>query len=368
MSLALTAASLDALLQSAGDLPNHLRRGATSDVHILQHFETVTYATTGSPVIQDVVKAGNLKFAMTHPFLMHATLAFAAAHLKHLLPFSANPIEYRQNALAEAYHWQRASHLFRKELNSPLGLGFHNMDPILTASMHLARQSFLLDDGALEFPKSFVKVPPEQTASAVHWFTVQSGIKSLLIAFQPYIRQSIWFPVFRESDDNRGTFFDERPGAEGLTPALAEFCGITETSTIANNPYHAPLRLLAPLLQLEAGIQTFTKLITFMGRMDARFHGLLIKKDTRALLLFSYWLALISKVDQWWIVGRAKHECVAICRFLRNDPDPRLRALLEFPANTCGIDLETGGCIKPNFQRSWTSSSGGSSMSSATSI
>jgi hypothetical protein len=56
MSLALTAASLDALLQSAGDLPNHLRPGATSDVHILQHFETVTYATTGSPVIQDVVK------------------------------------------------------------------------------------------------------------------------------------------------------------------------------------------------------------------------------------------------------------------------------------------------------------------------
>ena len=89
--------------------------------------------------------------------------------------------------------------------------------------------------------------------------------------------------------------------------------------------------------------------ITFMGRMDARFHGLLIEKGTRALLLFSYWLALISKVDQWWIVGRARHECVAIFRFLRNDPDPRLRVLLEFPANTYGIDLETGGCIKPNF-------------------
>ena len=368
MSLALTAASIDALLQSAGDLPNHLHPGVTSSVHILQHFETVTYATTGSPVVQDVVKVGNLKFAMTHPFLMHATLAFAAAHLKHLLPLSANPIQYRQNALAEAYHWQRASHLFRKELNSPLGLGFHNMDPILTASMHLARQSFLLDDGGLEFHESFVNVPPEQTASAVHWFTVQSGIKSLLITFQPYIPQSIWFPVFRESDDNRGTFFDERPGAEGLTPDLAEFCGITEASTIANNPYHAPLRLLTPLLQLDARVETFTKLITFMGRMDARFHGLLIEKDTRALLLFSYWLALILKVGQWWIVGRARHECVAICRFLRKDPDPRLRALLEFPANICGIDLETDGCIKPNFQRSWTNSSGGSSMSSATSI
>src|SRR4051794_11848426 len=65
---------------------------------------------------------------MTNPFFMHAMLAFAAAHLKHLLPFSANPTEYRQNALVEAYHLQGASHLFRKELNSPLGLGLQNMD------------------------------------------------------------------------------------------------------------------------------------------------------------------------------------------------------------------------------------------------
>ena len=88
-----------------------------------------------------------------------------------------------------------------------------------------------------------------------------------------------------------------------------------------------------------------------MGRMDARFHGLLIEKDARALLLFSYWLALMSKVEQWWIVGRVRNECVAICRFLTNDSDPRLRALLEFPVNMCEIDLDMGGRIKPNFQK-----------------
>src|SRR5947209_8392409 len=113
------------------------------------------------------------------------------------------------------------------------------------------------------------------------------------------------------------------------------------------------------LIQLEAGIETFSKLITVMGRMDACCHGSLIEKDTRALLLFSYWLALMSKVKQWWIVGRARHECVAICRFSENDYDLRLRALLEFPVNTCEIDLATGGRIKPNFQRSWTNNVGG---------
>jgi hypothetical protein len=140
----------------------------------------------------------------------------------------------------------------------------------------------------LEFPKSFVNVPLEQTASSVNWFTVRSGSESLFIVFQAHTPQSIWLPVVRESDDTRGTFFDERPSAEGLMPALAEFCGIIETSTTINYPYHAPLRLLTPLLQLKAGIETFSKLITLTGQMDARFHCLLIEKDTRALLLFSY--------------------------------------------------------------------------------
>src|SRR5207248_622577 len=57
--LALRAASLDSLLQSAGDLPDHLRSSVTSYVHILQHFE----ATTGV-IVHDVVKDNNLKLAM----------------------------------------------------------------------------------------------------------------------------------------------------------------------------------------------------------------------------------------------------------------------------------------------------------------
>ena len=351
MSLALTAASLDALLQSAGDLPNCLRSGVTSYVHILQHFETVTYATTGGPMVHDVVKASNLKFCMTYPYLMHATLAFAAAHLKHLLPFSANPTLHRQNALAESYHWQRASNLFRKELNSPLGLGDHNMDPILTASMLLGRQSFVLDEGEPDLLKSFVNVPPEDTASALNWLTVQSGLKSLLIAFRAHIPTSIWFPVLEDSDDSHGTFFDERPGAEDLPPDLAELCNITEWSTIANNPYHAPLRLLAPLLRIEAGVQTFVKLITFMGRMGVQFRGLLVEKDPPALLLLSYWLALMSRVEQWWIVGRARHECTAICNYLRRQPDSRIWPLLHFPESLCRIGLRKNGDSNTNFER-----------------
>lgn len=135
---------------------------------------------------------------------------------------------------------------------------------------------------------------------------------------------------------------------------MAELYEITESSTIANNPYHAPLRLLAPLLQIEAGIPNFTKLITFMGRMGLQFHALLIEREARALLILAYWLALMSKIPQWWIVGRAKHECAAIGTLLRNHPDPRLLALLEFAESICAEGKNNGRDSNPTVERPWT--------------
>ncbi len=331
MSFALAATSLESLLHSIGEdsLHSSSSPGAPSYVRTLKHFETITYATMGNPLVQGVVRSANLKYAMTYPYLMQAILALSSTHLKHLHPYSTNPNLHRQHSLAESYHWECALSLFRAEISSPSNLLAQNMDPIITTSMLLSRQSF---NSSSPSSSSFVFAPAgPQTATALNWLTVQSGVKSLLIAFQPHIPTSIWFPVFMDSDDREGTFFDEHPGADDLPPAFAALCNITPTSTIRNNPYHAPLRLLAPLLRLEPGLQTFTKLITFMGRIPIEFQHLLKEKDARALLILAYWLALMSRIDQWWIVGRARSECQAICTFLWDKSDERIRGLLRFP-------------------------------------
>jgi hypothetical protein len=62
----------------------------------------------------------------------------------------------------------------------------------------------------------------------------------------------------------------------------------------------------------KTGAARRTLEITFMGRMDARFHGLLIEEDTRALLLFSYWLAPIKSRP---VVDRRAGEA-RVCRHL----------------------------------------------------
>lgn len=37
----------------------------------------------------------------------------------------------------------------------------------------------------------------------------------------------------------------------------------------------------------------------------------------------------MAHVDQWWIVGRAKSERQAICTYMRDAPDARIRTLLK---------------------------------------
>ena len=339
MSLTFAATSLEALLHSSGaGIPSsNVISNITPYIQTLCHFENLTYTTLGSSIVQAVIHTSNLKHATSYPYLMHATLALSATHLKHLLPASNNPKLHRQHALTEAYHWQRALHLFRMELDSPVGLDGHNMDPIISTSMLLSRVSFAAppDSGSSQ---SFINTTSlTQTTTALNWLTVQSGVKPLLIAFRPHIPTSLWFPVFVDSDNGIGTFFDERPGSAGMPTLLAQLCDIDANSTISSNPYHAPLRLLAPLLRIEAGISTFGKLITFMGRISIEFQLLLRQKDARACLILAYWLAMMAQVNQWWIVGRAKSECMAICTYLRDEPDARIRTLLEFPTGLCGL-------------------------------
>lgn len=114
---------------------------------------------------------------------------------------------------------------------------------------------------------------------------------------------------------------------------------MTHRSTVQNNPYLAPLRLLSPLCQTKCTIENLTSYFIFSSRFPDEFEALLRGKDPRALLLLAFWYGLIGVHDGWWTVKRAKIECTAICMLLEKDPDPRIRRLLSFPAHACGYEL-----------------------------
>ena len=142
---------------------------------------------------------------------------------------------------------------------------------------------------------------------------------------------SIWKPVITQSDDVEGTFSNGIVSIEGLPIAFVELCDITAVSSRASNDYTHIVRLLSPLLRLEPDPENFTKLISFSGRTWPEFRPLLLRKDPRALLLLSYWFALLRQIDQWWLIQRARTECVAITAYLNELRDPHISALLSFP-------------------------------------
>lgn len=259
---------------------------------------------------------------------MHIILATGTTHLRRCLPDNNF---YR---LSETYHWQQCLVLYKKELQS--GIGLHNMDGLLSTCILLSALMFSNED--MDPKTSWVFSSDPQ---ALNWLAIQSGLRGLLEATGVGLHcQSIWWPVFMESRDEKGSFDDHRPGAVDLHPGLAELCEIGPTTTEETNAYHWPLRMLTPMMALEPGDKSVPKTITFMGRLMPDFMELIRNREPPALLIISYWLALLCSTRHQWILSRALKECQAICMYLENSEDPRVLKLLEFPANACGYLLK----------------------------
>ena len=316
------------VLGSGDNHMSHPRKGATSGtsgiLEALSHFEHAAFSTMGTPHIQNTMRKNGLMLAQEAPFLFHAILAYTSHHLQYLQPTQQR---FKQSA---TYYRQRGLELYRKELNGSITL--HNMDAVFGACMIFAVLAYAADDIGPE--KSFVF---SEEPGAINWLSVQAGFLTLktMRDIQPYLSSSIWGPLFRESDE-QGLFYDTRTGAEGLPETFVELCGIDESSTDDNNPYHAALRLCMSIMHIKVNMQMFTKFISFPGRMRLEFFNIVRERDPVALLIVSYWLSRMCGIDQWWCIPRVKNECLAICAYLDGWPDARIQDLLEVPIRACG--------------------------------
>jgi hypothetical protein len=264
---------------------------------------------------------------------MHAVLAVGATQLRRL------DTHNRSMRSAEIQHWQCALSSFRTALNNPFTRD--NCDAILLSSILLNLMSFSFIPGDDLSPSgSWVFSSSRQK---LNWLYIQLGLRHLLEQTKPFHVDSRLMPIFLAGDDEQGTFSDESPGIQGLSEEFVKVCSLNEDSTVENSPYHSPLRLLTPLLTLERRAENTFKFVHWFASVDDLFASLLQQKDHPALLLFSYWLAMLCDLNQWWCHERAKRECTAICMLLYNNGSENIVRLLEYPAKACGYDLKRGG-------------------------
>jgi Fungal specific transcription factor domain len=394
MSLASTL--IDSLLE-----PTSSCEPSTPHLQTLHHFTTIAHTTVGGPLAQQVALGIIPTIATKHAYLMHAVLGFSALHLKHLLPASTHPSQHAQHTLSSSHHCSHALTLYQATLSNPTNLTPANMDALLSTCLLLNSISMALDDpppssSSSAIPNPSTLAPPTtpnrpitrsfifspDPALALNWLGIQAGTKTLMTAFHADLHSSAWMPVFATADDDHGTYLDQRPGRAGLPAALADLCHIAhdDDDNANTNPYHAPLRLLAPLLLLPrlhqgeacfpsssslssspccntaaaapAATATaaeenerddlFTKLITFPARMRPEFRGLLAQRDHRAVLLMGYWFGLACGLEQWWIRDRARAEGWAVCEFLGRHAGRDIRELARWIARRVGYCGEVG--------------------------
>ena len=299
-SLSHTMAAQQAQAQMESFLGLSLQK--LGDVRALHHFQVETYQTFGGQLVNQVIRHVVSESVWQYPYLMHMVLAVSSGHKRRLLKGIGQERSLRKLDLAEFTHWNHGLRLYRTELarqDAPPGPGRSDFDALLAAMFLTIVFTFATEDQSFGSPagsreRSFVEQVIIPMAST-------GGFRALQAVPATPSGDSLWLPVFEAADDENSSFTSSQPGIEGLPSALVQLCELNQWSNSADDPYHKILRHLTPLLVMQSSPSSMNRIFAFGGRLHGTFRPLIERKDSRALLLLSWWLALLHQVDEWWV-------------------------------------------------------------------
>ncbi|EED21413.1 C6 transcription factor, putative [Talaromyces stipitatus ATCC 10500] len=320
-----------------------------TNLGFLNHFVTESTESVLNPKIKTIMKTGLIRSAFTSAHLMHTILAAACLHLNRMQPGNKN------REFLEVFHWQRAVQLYQTELacTNTNNVSVDNTDSLIGSCLLLALNQFCPADFKPEHSWVFTSNPAD-----LNWLALQGGLRCILGITQPVLSASIWGSAFQDADDRLRGFKEEQSGRAGLRDELANLCEIDDRATSENNPYHWSVQLLSRMMTLKPynRPENFEIFVTWMGQILPEFITLLRDKDERALLVLSWWMALMCAVSpfQVWIYGRIVPECKAICEYLETtSTDPDILRLIRWPAMACGYhDCNPAAIVDVTFDSS----------------
>ncbi|KAE9365854.1 hypothetical protein N431DRAFT_352320 [Stipitochalara longipes BDJ] len=303
-------------LKSLGDNP-------ANSLELFDHFFDSNGSWMGSPAFQTTMQQHCLRLIVGAPYLLYAVLAFSASHLSFV-----HPSERRYRVTA-TFHYDLSLTSYSSQINTRLDAS--DADSLLgCCCFHtmLAFRNLQLEENS-------------QEANAFTWLRTMQGTSILRSNLQPYLSKSIWHSVLMESRSWEETVCNHLDSDDSLasrtSQALHQFCEFDTNSAPGENPYQKPLSRLCQLMRSEIGQDEVGMFMSFIGRLSQSFVELLDRNDSKAMMIICYWCALLSQINQWWIVASATSECLRLCKLLHAIPDPEIQDLLQFPASKCGF-------------------------------
>ncbi|GKZ30557.1 hypothetical protein AbraIFM66950_009568 [Aspergillus brasiliensis] len=253
-----------------------------------------------------------LELAFTYPFLMHASLAVALTYDRHL----NNPFD-NHRTLEECHHWSQSTILFNKKLREQIHP--NDRDPIWGTAAALVILTFSSPHARTPEQSWPLNPSPSSSSSSsssshLDWVPMNKGKMSLWKIVNPLRKDSIFHVM-------AGTFAHMHSplpdgGKDGIPPALAALCDITDDSTADTNPYFHAAHAVSQILGAEDSEVTMGPVQMFMRCIHGGFEGLLQERDPVALVLLYLWYCKAGRCI-WWIGLRARVEGPAIQLYLR---------------------------------------------------
>ncbi|GJN73449.1 hypothetical protein PLICBS_007527 [Purpureocillium lilacinum] len=272
---------------------------------LIQHFQNLY------PELQ-LLDSGNpnpiLALGLVRPFLLEAVLAVSASHLRH---HHWAPESRQLSRVTEHFQQALAVRSFRDALQS-LTLDQQTADAFVLTSMFLNLLTFsFAEDDQVQDTWLFRPDDPERLS----WFSLQLGLKPLLLTTEHYRDDTILSWMYAASDDEKGTFYGENQRMDRVPAHWMAFLGLDRENLLGEDDLlREPARMLAEVRDLEPRDECFFLYVNFVGALDMefRFRDMLEAEDERAVWLFGYWLGLMCRFGWWWMQLRVDREWRAI--------------------------------------------------------
>ena len=307
----------------ATPMNNRSNKYSRDGFRALQHFHTITCSTFGNSIMSRTLQRVVARSGSGNSFLTHMALALSWAHQRHL--YHLNNATNETSGVEEAHHWQQGLHLYQAEILRLMKLSPAKKcytDDLIAATFLTVMYTFALGNG--------LPLIHDLAGEAYGFAPVAAtrGFQALRIHLRGLQDHSSWLAAITATGD-----YLYQSETRELPRAFALLCELNDYSTAETSPYYDLVLHLGLLLRLEWSPDNMSNLFSFSGRLWAQVAPLIQVKDSRALLIMSWWFALLRQIDQWWVRESAMQACMAIVHHLSPSPEPLVQRLLEYPAS-----------------------------------
>ncbi|KAF2676473.1 hypothetical protein K458DRAFT_181944 [Lentithecium fluviatile CBS 122367] len=316
--------------QNGPSVKSHPRR--VDVLQLIDHFLSEKNPWMGTPATQKTFQKHGMRLGMDAPHMLHAIVAFSAAHLDHLYP---DP----KLRVAAVHHYGRLVALYAVHMEQ---LGTETINHLFGTCILLTMLSYLV----VGYDNPDLLCNPEEHECNWEAFRSLGGVRIMqgVPEYRAQLSQGVWRTMLEEAG-RRKEEQDKAPVIpttwwSNIMKDLCDLCDVSQDLQHGDPLYLEPLRGLNKIVHGGLDHAKIGQLMHFIGGLSPAFAEVLEQLELRAMLIVLYWHILLLLIGQWWTSRTGLVASRRAIAYLWKLGGTRIRKSLVFPAALCGLDVQ----------------------------